>query len=749
MSASPPYPATVLCPVCSGRLEEDGVCLVCALNDALSAPDDETRDSDETLDTRAFATLGRRMLPCDFAGHRLLRELGGGGMGLVFEAEDLKLKRRVALKMIRAAAFARAEEMVRFRAEAGLAAGLDHPHIVPIYEIGEEEGLPFFTMKFIPGESLAQWLARRKEPMNAPQAAALVEKIARAVQHAHSRGVLHRDLKPGNILLDENEQPHLTDFGLAKLLDEDLHLTRSTAHLGTPHYMSPEQAAGRTREISTASDVWALGVLLHQLLTLRLPYTGQSSADVMQHIIEAAPVPLTGLDPDLATLIARCLEKEPERRLSSAGFLADELERWQLRKPIQSRPVSLAEQAWKLTRRHRTATFALVGIFSAIFAGTGVALWQWREAVQARDSAQNQLRDAEGVTHLLTDMLRVFDNKRGGPLKSKEELLTEFLKKVEAFEGDPQRQIELITQTGTLLEQVDNSRCYRKAAEIAQRTLPPDDPQIWYLRWRAASTSPGGNKQADWVNPELRTVYEWHRDHLGPEHPQTLQVMHSLAKRITTRGGHVESLSMLGQIRDYVRRHPDEPPPVSVVLLGTDYMSALIENGRVEEGLAVGRESCRRALEKVTVANSHEIARACFILAKCCRKAGKLEEAVQHFRQSLAVFWRFEGPATEAAQEALGALLGLQRQQKDTAGMIATHRDTLRAFDMVLGPARPETHQQIASFARFLVEAGRPAEAEALFQQWLNRLRGSDGKLAPEAAELERRHAEHLKATGR
>jgi hypothetical protein len=186
-----------------------------------------------------------------------------------------------------------------------------------------------------------------------------------------------------------------------------------------------------------------------------------------------------------------------------------------------------------------------------------------------------------------------------------------------------------------------------------------------------------------------------------------------------------------------------------VVLLGTDYMSALMENGRVEEGMEVGRESCRRALEKVTASNSHEIARSCFILAKCCRTAGKLEEAVQHFRHSLAIFWRFEGPATDGAQEALGALLSLQRQQQDTAGMIATHRDALRAFDMVLGPARQETHQQIASFARFLVNAGRPAEADALFEQWLNRLRGSDGKLAPEAAELERLHAKHLKAAGR
>ncbi|WP_395748889.1 protein kinase domain-containing protein [Prosthecobacter sp.] len=749
MTAVRPSTEPATCPECSALLETDGVCLTCVFSDALHASDDDTQEA-EGLKERAFSTLGRLVLPCEFAGHRLLRELGGGGMGLVFEAEDLRLKRKVALKMIRAAAFARPEEMARFRTEAEMAAGLDHAGIVPIYEIGSaEEDVPFFTMKLIAGESLAQRLARQGKAKPARRAAELVAKVARAVQHAHTRGVLHRDLKPANILMDENGEPHLTDFGLAKLLDDDLHLTRTTAHLGTPHYMSPEQAAGRTREVTTASDVWALGVLLFQLLTLRLPYRGESSQAVMQAIQEAGPVPMTGVEPDLATLIMRCMEKEPAKRLASAGFLAEELERWMRGEVIVSRPAGVGEQVWKWMLRHRTATLALFGVLLAVCAGGGAALWQWRQAVKARDVAQRELADAGAVTDLLTNLLLVFDEKRGGPVSTKQELLTEFLKKVENFEGDPQRQINLIIKTGTLLDQADNSRCYRRAAEIAERTFAPDDPQIWYLRWRAASTAPGGSGQADWVNPELRRVYEWHRDHLGPEHPSTQMVMHSLAKRIIARGGHVEALGMLEQIRDSIRRHPDEAPPVSVVMLGIDYMSALIRNGRVEEGLEAGRESCRVALAKLETASSHEAARACHVLAQCARKAGKAQEAIGHARKALEVFWRYEGPATEDAMLTLTMLLNMLQAQGDGAGALALQHEALLAFDMALGPARKETQQQVARYADLLVKADRRSDANALYEQWLNRLRNSEGRLVPEAAELERAHAEHLQKTGR
>lgn len=269
-----------LCPVCSTRLEPDGLCLVCLLNEGIEAREEPG----------APANLAGRMLslPCEFAGHRLVREIASGGMGIVYEAEDLKLRRVVALKVIRSAHFATREEAARFQAETLAAAQLDHPCIVPIYERGEAEGLPYFTMRLAEGGSLATRL-KQQGTMPVREAAEMLMRVARAVQFAHDHGVLHRDLKPANILLDAAGAPMLTDFGLAKRLDEAMQLTRSQAHVGTPHYMSPEQAGGHAKSITIASDVWALGVMLCETLTGWLPFQGESAVEVMRRITLAEP----------------------------------------------------------------------------------------------------------------------------------------------------------------------------------------------------------------------------------------------------------------------------------------------------------------------------------------------------------------------------------------------------------------------------------------------------------------------------
>jgi WD40 repeat protein len=356
-------------------------------------------------------------LPARLGHFRVERELVAGGMGVVYEAVDTRANRTVALKLLRSVLLMGEAEKARFRIEAETAARLEHPHIVRVYEVGEIHRQPYISMKLMEGGSLAQRLARPGLRIPPREAAGLVSKVAQAVQYAHQRGVLHRDLKPGNILFDTAGEPHLTDFGLAKLVDADSSLTISSAQLGTPHYMSPEQAAGRVREISTASDVWALGAILYQLLTGRVPFAGEGHAEIFRQILETEPPRFSSTEirrtadgpaasggfksrlgnpvsADLETLCLRCLEKDPARRLASAGELAEELDRWLRGEPIRSRPITPLERAFKWVRRNKKLSVLTASLAGALLGGAVAATVLWRQAEAARNRADRNAASA-------------------------------------------------------------------------------------------------------------------------------------------------------------------------------------------------------------------------------------------------------------------------------------------------------------------------------------------------------------------
>ena len=324
-----------LCPVCGARLSA-GACPACALGLLLGGGSEPEVDEEEVALHRVVEEN------VEFGRYTLKQRLAAGGMGVVYVAEDNKLKRTVALKMIRGSTFADDGEVARFTLEAEAAAGLDHPHIVPIYEVGRMDGQPFFTMKLIEGTSLAQRMKDHGGTLPVREVARMLAQIARAVHHAHQRGVLHRDLKPGNILLDVAGHPWLTDFGLAKLTTSDTSLTLTRDHIGTPHYMAPEVAGGNARAVSTASDVWALGVMLWELLCGVPPFHGPGPVEIMRRIVESEPNWPAGsrADGDLVTIARRCMEKTPGRRPQSAGEVAEELERWLRGEPIKARPLA-------------------------------------------------------------------------------------------------------------------------------------------------------------------------------------------------------------------------------------------------------------------------------------------------------------------------------------------------------------------------------------------------------------------------
>jgi predicted Ser/Thr protein kinase len=293
-------------------------------------------------------------------------------MGVVYKARQKSLNRIVALKMILKGTFATPKDVARFRAEAEAAANLDHPHIVPIYEVGEHDGLQFFSMKFVEGTSLAR--APRRDVRTE---VALIATAAAAVHYAHQRGILHRDLKPSNVLLDPAGTPYVTDFGLAKrLTDTDRSITETGQLLGTPRYMAPEQAAMR-KDLTVAADVYSLGVILYERLTGQPPFTGDNVLDVLRQVRETeAPRPSTimpGLDRDLETVVLKCLEKEPAKRYPAACGLAEELERWLRGEPIQARPVGQMERAWRWCKRNPQIAGFTTAIAATLLIGTVVA----------------------------------------------------------------------------------------------------------------------------------------------------------------------------------------------------------------------------------------------------------------------------------------------------------------------------------------------------------------------------------------
>jgi WD40 repeat protein len=345
------------------------------------------------------------------AGYELLGELGRGSMGVVYKARHLSLKRVVALKMILSGAHAGAGELARFRAEAEAVARLQHPHVVQVHEIGEHGGLPYLSLEFVDGGSLKDRLAGT--PQAPREAAALVEKLAQAMDTAHRAGIVHRDLKPSNVLLTPDGTPKISDFGLAKKLDDDSGQTRTGEVLGSPSYMAPEQAAGRTRAVGPLTDVYALGAILYECLTGRPPFRGADVRDTLEQVCTSEPVPPSRfqrrLPRDLETICLKCLEKDPGRRYGSATLLAEDLGRFLRGEPIVARPVRLWERGLRWAKRRPAVAALATLLVAAVVGGYLAILWQLGETEQARQDATTNAeaatareRDARAA-HVLAD----------------------------------------------------------------------------------------------------------------------------------------------------------------------------------------------------------------------------------------------------------------------------------------------------------------------------------------------------------
>src|SRR5213592_4554474 len=394
--ASPPMIRIIrICRKCGAKIFSDAAEALCArwvLKSALSdlagasvagggdpgRVDDPARDETDAVaaghnkkTARAAELLG------ELGDYELLEEVGRGGQGVVFRARQKSLNRTVALKVISLGQWASKVHLKRFRREAEAAASLEHPGIVPIYEVGERDGSCYFSMKFVEGGQVDE--VCRRTPISIRHAAELIAKVARTVHYAHEHGILHRDIKPGNILLDAKGEPHLTDFGLARLLESESTVTRTLEVLGTPSYMAPEQALGENAAVSSATDAYGLGAVLYQLLTGQPPFAGGTTYETIKLLLDTEPRPPRLLNPkvdrDLSTICLKCLEKDPKRRYSSALALAEDLERWLRHEPIRARHTGVFTRGTKWVRRN-PGIAVMAAMLIALAVPLGVTIWK-------------------------------------------------------------------------------------------------------------------------------------------------------------------------------------------------------------------------------------------------------------------------------------------------------------------------------------------------------------------------------------
>jgi eukaryotic-like serine/threonine-protein kinase len=606
--------------------------------------------------------------------YEILSELGRGGMGIVFKARQIALDRLVALKVIRSAELAGEAELIRFQNEAEAVAQLDHPNIVPIYEVGQTAGQRFFSMKLVSGSSLDKVLGEFAADFKA--AARLMATVARAVHHAHQRGILHRDLKPANILMDEHGEPHVSDFGLARRIESPGDLTHSGYPMGTPSYMSPEQARGERGSLTTATDVYGLGSILYAMLTGRAPFAGSSLAETLDQVRAAAPEPPGRLNArvprDLEIICLKCLEKEPQRRYASALELAADLDRWLAGKPIEARPVGRAMRSWMWCHRNPLPA-ALAGLCAlSIVIGLAGVTWKWREAVVARDESDSintffnhdllgQARlNPRGASLTVGELLDRTSARLGGQFEGRPIVEASIRRTLGSTyqalglynQGEPQFRAvvaldsrtksahdrQTLSDLNLLTSLLDDAGRFaeaeplmRKNRDECTRLLGPNDPATLTADYQLGVLL-GHLHRPDEAESLLRDCLNRQRTVLGAQHEQTLRSVNQLGLLLQDRGQLDEADSLAIEYEHGIRclfgtKHPDN-------------VTALANRGRLR--LNQGRLDDAINLYEAAAAESSRILGAehprtlavLNDLAIILRKNGKKEEAAGVLRDA-------------------------------------------------------------------------------------------------------------------
>ena len=671
--------------------------------------------------------------------YRILRVLGEGGMGTVYQAEQQTPHRIVALKVIKAG-MASEQVMRRFAQEAEALGRLQHPGIAQIYDAGTaDRGFgpqPYFAMEFIEGRALMEHAAER--PLDARAKLELMAKICDAVNHAHQRGILHRDLKPGNILVDETGQPKILDFGVARVMDSDAPMTRQTdlgQLIGTLAYMSPEQALANPLDLDIRSDVYALGVILYELLAGKLPYETKGSAlhAAVQAIRERDPAPLTAVDRgyrgDIETIVAKALEKDKSRRYASAGELARDIRRYLTDRPIVARPPTTVYQLRKFSRRHQAMVIGSAAVLVALIAGVIVSTMQMVRARTAERAADSEAAAATAVNEFLeNDLLAQASatsqsgpNTRADPDLKVRTALDRAAARIDGkFSKQPEVEASIrdtIGETYIGLGLYSEARKQlERALELRSRILGIEAPKTLKTMSRIAQVD---QDQGLFAQQEAlySQVLETQRRVLGPEHPDTLSTMNGLASAYDVQAKYAQADALYSRNLEIQRRVLGPEHPATVTTLGN---LALVYHawGNYEQAERLQRQSLeirRRMLgpeHPATLTNMRD-------LAITYNSLGKYAEGEKLLSQAVEIQRRVLGPEHPNTLFSLNNLAVSYDGLGKHAQAEALFSQVLELKRRVLGAAHPSTLNTMNWLAGSYILQGKYPQAETLYSQTL------------------------------
>jgi predicted Ser/Thr protein kinase len=696
----------------------------------------------------------------------LLQRLGAGGMGVVYRARQRGVDRMVALKLIRPdrleelAPQARAETLRRFLTEARAAAQLEHDHIVTVYDVGEVEGQPFYSMRYIEGSSLADMSA--DGPLDNRRAASCLEPVARAMQYAHGRGILHRDLKPRNIMVDQAGRAYVTDFGLAKLLDEgDSGLTRTGQAFGTPPYMSPEQAQDASRA-TAASDIYSLGATLYDLLTGRPPFRAATPVETLRQVIEQEPVAprllSASIERDLETITLKCLAKDPQRRYHSAGDLADDLNRWLKGEPIHARPVGSLERSWRWSRRHPAAAFAVAAVLIGLVTASGLSAALFRanqdlttvnddlrranlRETQAKNDAEHEKENAKQSAAEALAVLEFFKTKVLAAARQKDQegglghdaTIRAALDAAEpqiasAFRDQPFAEAQIRDTLGStyfyLGEGTLATAQYERSQQLLAEKFGPSDPKVLTSANNLAAAYRAAG-QFEKAIPHFERTLERQSSTLGPDHPDTLRTTQNLAELLAKVGRLDQSLSLTKQVLE--KRRAKLGDDHADTLASMNNLAAAYQNaGQLALALPLYEETLQKWKAKYGGEHPSTIT-GMNNLGACLWSMRNFKQAEDIFAELVPLSRRVNGPDHPETLKAMYNLAAQYDAQSKYDLAIPIYVDTLNIRRERLGPDHPDTIASMNNLATAYRRTGQLDLAWPVYEEALERSKANRG----------------------